>query len=177
MIGNSLRYCFFVILLFSAHNERQMTSLNEIIDVTKDAGKADFFFDRNFHFGELGMRENPIFPFRFNYTAGNSNITFCHIPVVTCWALKSKASFTFFIILTSSENISYAISKQFGKVVASTETEVNFKPNNSSYHWESSEFNISLRKFHNSSGNVKYGNCSIVILGNHNVNDLFVLAP
>lgn len=165
---------FALVFLFGFKlQSNQVMEINEAI-----SGKSIDGFITN-KFDSVGSSyKNPIFPYKINYKIKDKEVTFCGVPVVDCWALKSNSSYTFFMLIKHSANLVNAISKNYGQHDTETEIEINDRPSSpTSYSWESEKVNIFLRSFRNVEKDKKYEDCLMVIIGNMSYYEIVSFPP
>lgn len=176
MIGSKIIAIVFAMVLllgFNLQSNNQIMEINEAI-----SGKSIDSFIAN-KFDSVGASyKNPIFPYKINYKVKGNEVTFCGVPVIDCWALKSNSSYTFFLLVKHSPDLVNAISKNYGQHESETEIEINDRPSSpTSYSWEAEKVNIFLKSFRNVEKDKKYEGCSMVIIGNMSYYEIVSFPP
>ncbi len=172
MIGFNITSILLLSLFVSCVNQNNSNSTMEISNYIKYDKNLENLINKAYE-APNSFYTNPIYPFKVSYKNTSNQQLFCNIPIVASWIRVTGNNFTFFIIVKNNENILPFVIKKYGAPNFYSETEINrIDTNGKSYFWTSNHLNIIINKFYNLTKNEKFDNCSIIIFGNMNYNDL-----
>lgn len=160
-------------IIFYGCNLGQKINSMEIKDIINNGDIMDFIQDKCHPIKQT--IDHPIFPYRANFEMGKEKVTFCSLPLVNGWVLRSEKGFAFFVLL-DKENLVQVISDSYGTHRYVMDLEINDKTDSyKNYCWEQKDLNILLTKFINVKSIEKYDSCSMVVISNMNYRDIVTL--
>ena len=145
----------------------------EINEVVHDTQKAMGFIEKEFR--SINLWERPLGSYKTNFEQGDISVTFCGLPIKKSWAFIDSTSYVLYLISKKDSDLCNRISEYYGSVLAGGELEVmgdNFTSDTAFYIWEHFGLNIYLSGFKNRNKKYDLENCSLIIIGNMDYDDV-----
>ena len=146
---------------------------NSKLEIAEHCGDEEILNSlmKNYFYNLNSIEQNAIFPYLINLGTTSSDLKFCNIPIIRCWALKIESSCSIFMIVKNEYNLLQMISERFGKPSGQISVEINDNANFPSYTWDG-DFSIFVRKFYNLNKETNCNDCVLIIFGNMMYRDI-----